>query len=359
MVNTLHIFFDKGGFFSNNVITKLNNEKHHFFYHYFKNEKFNNLNQHFNHDHSKFPDILIENDIKKIYFHSLHYFQIKLLKIIPSNIDVHWIFWSYEFYQLPFNLKFLYAQNNKTFFYRKYISTLYETFLNSYKFKILPWYIFSKKNYIKQLKRVDFFHTFIEDDYIEIFKDSINKPVFSFHSYLDKEEVNSYNLNKEKEVVMIGHSASPLQNHLEIINKFSNCNFKGNLLFVLAYGNNNYKKQLLKILSNQNNLMIETIQHKIPFEEYNNKISSVSHFILNTYCQQGLGNIVFFLLNKTTIYLNPKSTTYNFLKRKGFFVFSTDEINLKAPLQSISEQQALKNMELTADLLATKPSNQY
>lgn len=359
MVNTLHIFFDQGGFFSQNVITKLNNEKHHFFYHYFKNEKFNNLIQHFNHDHSKFLDILIENDIKKIYFHSLHYFQIKLLKKISSNIEVHWIFWSYEFYQLPFNLKNLYSKNNSTFLYRKLLSTFYEVFVNTFKHKTFPWYLLTKKLYLKQLKRVDFFHSFIEDDYLEIFKDSINKPVFSFHSYLDKEEVNSFNLTKEKEAVMIGHSASPLQNHLEIIKKFTNSSFKGNLLFVLAYGNSKYKKQLLKHLSKQKKIEIETILNKIPFEEYNNKISSVSHFILNTYCQQGLGNIVFFLLNKTTIYLNPKSSTYQFLKRNGFYIFSTDEINSNIPLQSITEGQAIKNLELTTNLLSIKPSNQY
>jgi len=357
MVNILHIFYDQGGFFSKNVIKKVNKQKQHFFYHYFKNESYKKNDQHFYHEDLTISEILSKNKVQKIYFHSLHYFQIKLLKQIPNNIEVHWIFWSYEYYQLPFKLNFLYAQNNKTFFYRKFISIIFEAFINLFKFKTFPWFIFSKRIYIKQLERVDCFHSFIEDDYYEVFKNSKNKPIFSFHSYLDIDEVNCFNSQKEKQKVMIGHSASPLQNHIEIVNKFSN--FKGNLLFIIAYGNNVYKKQLLKHLSKQKKIEIETILNKIPFEEYNNKISSVSHFILNTYCQQGLGNIVFFLLNKTTIYLNPKSSTYKFLKRNGFYIFSTDEINSNIPLQSITEGQAIKNLELTTNLLSIKPSNQY
>lgn len=358
MVKTLHIFYDQGGFFSNNVVSKLNNQQQHFFFHYFKNEKFNSLSNHFNFEDSKLSNVILENNIEKIYFHSLHYFQIKELKKIPTNIEVHWIFWSYEFYQLPFNLKFLYSKNNKTFFYRKLISTLYETILNSFKFKVLPWYIFFRNNYLSQLKRVNFFHSFIEDDFIEIFHSYQIKPTFSFHSYLDSEEVNNFTSNKSNQFVMIGHSASPLQNHIEIVDKFSNTNYKGSLLFVLAYGNKKYKKHLINYLS-QLNLKIEKIEQKIPFEEYNNKISAVTHFILNTYCQQGLGNIVFFLFNQTSIFLNPKSSTYKFLKRKGFYIFSTDEINTHSLLPTITYEEACKNIELVSKLLLTKPSNKY
>ena len=147
---TVHVFFDKGGFFSDKAISFIENiepKKHYYYFQsngYQTNKEINILN-----NRSSLIELLKKNKIQKVVFHSLHYFQLPLVKELKktnNKIIIAWVFWSFEYYQLPFNLKKLYANNNQKYFYRKLISILFEN-ANYIKNRVLssPFYLLKRK----------------------------------------------------------------------------------------------------------------------------------------------------------------------------------------------------------------------
>ena len=89
---TAHIFFDKGGFFSNKAIEfveKVSPKTH--FYYFQSSSDLNHLNINLIEDEYTLLNLIQDNKIQKVIFHSLHYFQFDLLsKIKKNNIIIAW-----------------------------------------------------------------------------------------------------------------------------------------------------------------------------------------------------------------------------------------------------------------------------
>ena len=150
---------------------------------------------------------------------------------------------------------------------------------------------------------------------------------------------------------MLGHCGSPLLNHVEGFNKIQASNPNAKLLVPISYGNKRYIKHLKKVLLNRGHDTIEFLENRLQKEQYYSVLSSVSVFFLNSYCQQGLGNIVFFLLNGSTLYLSEKSTTFQFLNRKGFKVFSIESLSLDGKIILLSDDEKLINQSKIREML--------
>lgn len=351
---TAHIFFDKGGFFTNKAIEfieKIAPKKH--FYYYSSTKEINNQNINIINNEVILFELIEKKEIQKVIFHSLHFFQFDILKKIKkknNQIIVGWIFWSFEFYQLPFNLYKLYSKNNRKFYLRKLLSIFYENFILIINKKNLTFLNLFKPNYLKAIEKVDEFYSFIEDDCYEIF---LNKKInYSFLPYLDSSDLTSTNkIKSDKTKIMIGHSGSPLLNHIEICNIIEKFEIDTECLFSLSYGNKKYISEIKKKITNNFNFNYKILDKRLPLQEYNEILNSISIFFLNAYCQQGLGNIVYFLNNGTAIYLSEKSTTYRFLKRKGFIVFSIERIEKREDIKNLSSSEIKRNSILINQML--------
>lgn len=359
---TAHVFFDKGGFFTNKAIEfieKIAPKKH--FYYYTSSEEIKSQNINIIDNEIILFELIEKKEIQKVIFHSLHYFQFDLLKKIKkknNHIIIGWVFWSFEFYQLPFNLSKLYSKNNRKFYLRKLLSIFYENFILILNTKTFTFLNLFKSNYYKTIDKVDEFYSFIEDDCSEIF---LNKKInYSFLPYLDSSDLIASNEIKTKKKIMIGHSGSPLLNHIEICNILEKFKVDTECLFSLSYGNKKYITELKQKLINNFNFNYNILDKRLPLHEYNEILNSVSIFFLNAYCQQGLGNIVYFLNNGTAIYLSEKSTTYRFLKRKGFIIFSIEKIKSREDIKNLSRSEIETNFFLINQMLEPNyVSNQW
>jgi len=347
---TAHVFFDKGGFFSKKAIEfveKISPKTH--FYYFQSSSEIKYLNINLIKDKGTLLNLIKENKIQKVIFHSLHYFQHDLMKEIKvtsqNKVKIAWVFWSLEFYQLPFNLSILYSKGNRKYLFRKYLSFFYENLLHLIKKNTDTPFNFLKSLYYRNIKNVDEFYSFIENDFDKIFPDKT--PSYSYLPYLDYNDIINIS-EKEiiKDKIMIGHSGSPLLNHLEtckIIEKYS---LKEECLFSLSYGNKKYIKEIKQKLKTDFNFNYTILDQRLPLETYNKVLNSVSIFFLNAYCQQGLGNIVYFLNNNTAIYLSEKSSTFNFLKEKGFYIFSIEQIRKKEDIRELTKEEGKQNASL-------------
>ena len=107
-------------------------------------------------------------------------------------------------------------------------------------------------------------------------------------------------------------------------------------------------------VSKETTLNFQFLDKRLPLDEYYSLLSSVSVFFINSYCQLGLGNIVFFLLNGTTIYFSEKSSTFTFLQRKGFHVFSIESLKSSSQIQKLTLEESLNNQNKIKELISVE-----
>jgi hypothetical protein len=213
-------------------------------------------------------------------------------------------------------------------------------------------FLISSKKYFSTIKKVDQFYSFIEDDFFEIYKNS-RTTEYNFLSYLDLNDLtNSISKNYIEETIMVGHSGYPQLNHYEVLNSINKFNLQTKVIIPVSNGNKKYIKILKEKIEKNFNFHIDYLDRRLPLDEYYSTLSSVSIFFLNSYCQQGLGNIVFFLLNGTTLYLSEKSTTYKFLKRKGFAIFSIESLKNSVQITVLNENEKSTNKLKIEEILS-------
>lgn len=358
MKTVLHIFNDQLGFFTNKTVQYLEGLKPNA--NVFLNTAPNCKN---NSDKILYSSLnqLLKNkdslkDIKLVIFHSYNYSnkgQIQKIKTELNNdkIKFVWIFWSHEFYQLPEFFSMLYQGFSRKFYLRKILSFHVDYFLKFFKGQFdFPFYL-GLKNFKKTFTGFDTIASLVKHDYLNV-TEGIEGVKYAYVSYIslnDFPKIN-HNFHDEKNDIMIGHSGSPILNHYEIIEHLSKINAKNNIYIPLAYGKPSYIKALQhKINSTITNLNITIQSDFMPKDEYYKKIESVGYFFLNSYCQQALANIFFFLWVGTKVYLRKNTSSYKSLKEKGFHVASIeDDFNELIPLTT---EEKIHNHKLVEEMI--------
>ncbi|MBC2726061.1 TDP-N-acetylfucosamine:lipid II N-acetylfucosaminyltransferase [Desulfosporosinus sp.] len=149
---------------------------------------------------------------------------------------------------------------------------------------------------------------------------------FMYPSNLYKE----YNLDcikneSKKIIILIGNSANPSNNHLEIfekIKKYKEYNLE--IICPLSYDNTQYRDQ---VISRGKEIFGEKFRPLIvfiPFNEYLDLLAQVDVAIFNHKRQQAMGNITTLLGLGKKVYVRDDITTWEFFIEHGLKVFNSN-----------------------------------
>ena len=115
-------------------------------------------------------------------------------------------------------------------------------------------------------------------------------------------------------------------NHLEVFEILSKIDLNGRkIILPLSYGDNKYRDEILKLGNVAFPRNLQPLTKFYPINEYNDIIKTCSVFIMNSYRQQGIGNIFAMLWMGAKVYLDERNTTYHYLKRINCSVFSVNK----------------------------------
>lgn len=324
---TLNVFADKGSFFSKKSITVVEKLQPESCYYYF----YNGASENFLKNQLSHTDLMLKfeaNEIHKVIFHSLHDYQLKWARQLKKqypHINISWVFWSYEFYQLSFNLKHLYGKYTQKYFWRKRISNAVARLKYWRNGQLETPFGLSEKAYRDALSIVDDFYSLVPEDGEEVFGQHASTVRHSF-SYLPFSDIAVQLKSVEKkEVIMVGHNGNPLVNHQDALEILTLQKEPSPILIPLSYGKPRYIQDLKKVAATSV-LNIEFLEQYMPLEEYYTLLSGVRAYIQPTRCQQGLGNILFFMYAGSAVYLCKESSTYRFFKSMNLVVFSMEEL---------------------------------
>lgn len=151
--------------------------------------------------------------------------------------------------------------------------------------------------------------------------------------------------------VLVGNSADPSNNHLELFEKLSKLETKGlEIICPLSYGDQEYAQ----VVAEKGRRQFENftpIFELLPYEEYQNVLSTISIAMFGHKRQQAIGNIVSLLSFGKTVYLNKKISSWSFFENMGVTCYDVDSFS---SLGLLSDREVEKNKKFVSQYFSLK-----
>lgn len=286
------------------------------------------------------PKFLKDNSITKIFIHSLSNSAMKFLDHTPKQIVIYWFFWGWDGYRHPQLKKDLYLPATKEYLRNN----------DQYNFIRTTWLRYRSFQFEKRmnaiLKKIHFCCTQIKGDFdlIKSLSDKFNMDYifFAYRGISEQKSMISQWTPSKPLVILLGNSADPSNNHLDILLKLKPyLPDIDKIICPLSYaGNENYKR---KVISEGNNLFgakFISLTKFMPLSDYQNIIDSVDVGVFYHKRQQAYSNIMSLIEKDKRVLMNPNSTLYQmFVDLKVENVFAEFDVLLKA--KSVSRNNCL------------------
>ncbi|WP_456376534.1 TDP-N-acetylfucosamine:lipid II N-acetylfucosaminyltransferase [Lutibacter sp.] len=315
---------------------------------YVKFKKAKTLLIHNKEDEAEFVNYLQKSKVKVVFFHALDIQKQRLVNLLDDKIVKVWFIWGFDFYQSwgliniklyePETSNFLYSQR---YYYKKMIIFNNFSFWLFSKFKYRK-YLLPKKinnildsNYLtefyKATKKIDILVPVVPTEYSLVNKIGIS-PTFAPFTYGCLEDILGDkiedNVLKSKNI-LIGNSANPTNNHVDIFEKISKFNLKDRKIYVpLNYsGSSEYIDFVKEKGYHYFGDKFVPVLNFMPLNEYNKLLLSCGFVLFNHIRQQAVGNLITMGYLGAKIFLNKRSPVYKYYKGLGVNIYNLNELN--------------------------------
>jgi dTDP-N-acetylfucosamine:lipid II N-acetylfucosaminyltransferase len=274
---------------------------------------------------------ILMNDCSGVIIHNLQNYMLDPLLCLPKNIKKYFRSYGGDIFDL------IYDADQDFYLPRtqELISKLLPEYLkiirsfNKLYCKLVPhkrgWERIrdKKKIFLKQLFAMSTSCPY-EFDMIRNRQPDLNLSYLHF-SYIPVSVRDNKNKNNIAKVnIMVGHSNSAGQNHIDTFQLIKNFNLQGLIITPLSYITSQYTKAVIKEGYRLLNDKFRPLTTFLAEADYNNILSSCYAFIESSLYQQGLGNIIFLLRRGSNVYLPKENPIYIFCKNAGINIFSIE-----------------------------------
>ncbi|MFC5195459.1 TDP-N-acetylfucosamine:lipid II N-acetylfucosaminyltransferase [Bizionia hallyeonensis] len=312
--------------------------------------------------------IINNSESKIVYAHALNSRKQKLISKLNFEITLVWFIWGYDLYVqwLPLKHK-IYEKKTAAFLNRK--NTYLEIIKNDILFKTKIYKLFKTSNktynsiFAQCVNKVDICVPVIPteiESVREINKNIIYAP-FTYGSLDNLKITRKKNVKRSDENILVGNSADPANNHIEIFERLSKLNLGSRQIIVpLSYsGNEEYKDFILKRGNELLGHNFKPLTEFVSFENYNDIISSCNYAIFNHIRQQALGNIITMGFMGAKLFFNSKGVVYKYYKTLGLNCelvenLSQNDIEIKLTDKQIAENQKILKLKYDIEIVKDK-----
>lgn len=303
-----------------------------------------------------------------VHFMDLRWFEV--LSRLESDTAVIWIFWGGDGYSLPELKSELYdpltskslTQNSvkvsrfeklkadlgvKSFLSFAFVSSLFFEVLRKRRSRLS-----TLDQQLSLFQRVHYCGTFLKEDY-ELLQSKYHfKMKWMDARFISLEKlVGSLNLSQSAgKNVLFGNSCTIENNHLDGIKSMKHLAFDSDqdILCPLSYGKDigYYRSYVIQSGKETLGSHFRPLVDLMPLEEYTKLLKSCGFAIMYHNRQQAFNNILALIVLGVKVYLKPQNTIYQFLKRIGCHVFSTDELPLISKLEQLEAGKIEENREI-------------
>lgn len=255
-----------------------------------------------------------------IVLHSLHKTFVHLVEKLMLKIPIVWIGFGFDYYDLVGRKENLFLPETKSLVQKIEKENMLLLLKSQLKKMFLDGYRIRKKKSI--LPRIDFFSPVIYEDY-EIVKENLSdfKPRYIPWNY-SSGKINILAGDLTGNNILVGNSASPMNNHLEVFNILKSMDLSGRkIICPLSYGNLRYREHILKagydLFPNRFLPLLEFM----PPAEYVKIVRSCSIGVMNHLRQQAAGNVGWLLVNGSKCFMQECNPLYSNRKKLGLKIY--------------------------------------
>lgn len=273
-----------------------------------------------------------------IVAHAFHLDYAKAILKIENNITIAWYIWGFDVYGLPQIKPNTYAELTDSFLLKTESKLRVGRKILKHDFLRKVFYKLNKTeedrySYIyKALKKVNYFVTYLEEDYQYFSKFYPNnfKFVNSTFSTIDQYLAGNQNVEIHEKAanILIGNSNSAESNHLDAFNIIKKFGFleDAKIFVPLSYGPNEiYKEEVIKTGRMLMGTSFVPLLDFMERSDYIDILASCSTGVFYHYRQQAMGNIIAMLYIGARVYLSSKNPAYEFFVKNDIKVFDFDK----------------------------------
>ena len=289
--------------------------------------------------------IEICNTSDLVVFYDLNNIKSYIANQLYGKTKMAWRFFGLELYgKLP---QVVYSDLTQKARKKDWITFLKE--ISKKKIKKLGSFLKWKKSFNpefdKAISNIDFFLGFCQEEYDLLKSYWKELPGFVQLPIAPRKKITP---NPEKtNLIIVGNNRSAYNNHLDILKIIeSNSNKSAHFLMPFNYGvETNYSKMVREKANKIANL--ELLENFLPNEKYEKVFFDAQAAIFNGFRQMAMANVIFALENGVKLYLNIKNPVYQWLKKEGFLIFSTEDFkkDLKTDQLKLTNKEARYNAE--------------
>ncbi len=285
---------------------------------------------------------------KKVF---IHYFTPLLYRWVAKHEfnELNWVIWGGDLYNLSELDEICYEPETMNRFVGKGLS------LNELLFEAKVT-LLHKRYKQRAYAKIANVLTWMEEEYVFAVRRLALDAKWSFFFYENPfpyEKLDRFaesNLERPGLLLMIGNSASPTNNHLDIVRFLESHKVQASLVVPVSYGDTKYASFLKRNLSYRYG-DLEFVDHYMPFEEYLRFISRMDALVMNTIRPQGYGNILMMLYLGRPVYFNEKNISLPDLTRNGIKWRSTVELSLLSKTNAVEDNKVAVTQLLSHDRL--------
>ena len=285
------------------------------------------------------------NEYDLICIHFLNPKLFALLKSKQIKKPILWIGWGGDYYWMmdtykDFNIILPHTSRLiQRIPFQKYIQSLVKKLK---KLKTSPK--------LESINQIQYFAPVFKSEYELIRKNFPHfKPQFVEwnYGYIDQEVTDFYSsLWRHGNKIMIGNSATPTNNHIDVMQDLKDVLAKEELIIPLSYGHPLYKNFIAKY-ARKNFNKIEVLEKLIPEKEFDQIMLNCSNLIVGSIRQQAVATISKALYMGINVFLYEDSLNYKFFKENSFYIYSIEELKTNPHLlkTQLSKEQIIENRE--------------
>lgn len=292
---------------------------------------------------------------KVVVFHGLNLLQAKVALKIDKEIKKVWTVFGYEVYSnhMITNLK-LYGPLTTAKFKNKL--DIVKDLLRIPQSRLFKFEKHPDEIVLKALKSMDLIALLYPEE-VEFYRELKILPEdisnFCYTYYPLGRIVKEEGLLITETNILIGNSAFPSGNHLEVFGLLEDKVMDNRSLIVpLSYGRERYRDYIMQIGRETFEENFYPLLEFLPLTKYQELTQSCGIVIMNSYRQQGVGNVVDMLHRGAKVFLSKKNTFYHYLKRIGCHVYTVEDDLKKDDLGLLGKEKQLHNREIIASVLS-------
>lgn len=280
-----------------------------------------------------------------------------------SHTKVIWIIWSGDLYK--------HASFSSKAYTRRTLEVLppekkLQIWKNSFHHRVLQ--VMGKPNkysFEKSFSSFDYVASIFKKDVMEAESVLGLKAKWIRFAILSLEEMFSEEYLKNRpslgNKIMVGHSGSPENNHLDVYDQIHSMLPDNGvaILSPLSYGNETYIKAVKSLGQKYFGDKLETLENFIPRELYYTKLAEASVAIFNHKIQQAFGNILGLIFMGVKVFLNPENPVYIELISHDIKVFDYSKMTQEELLTPLSVEDVDSNRRIISILFKEEKIREY